>query len=74
MIYRGKVHGGVVILPPEVQLPDGTDVNVQPLTDVQPGPAGFNGAVLNGVPLLPGRDSETVVGMELVNRLRDDVA
>ena len=33
MIYRGKVHGGVVVLPPEIRLPEGLDVTVEPLQE-----------------------------------------
>ena len=31
MVYRGRVKGGVVVLDPEVQLPEGTEVSVEPL-------------------------------------------
>ena len=31
MIYRGTVRNGVVVLPPDVHLPDGQDVTVQPV-------------------------------------------
>jgi hypothetical protein len=31
MSYRGKVQNGVVVLPPEVKLPEGTEVQVVPL-------------------------------------------
>ena len=30
MSYTGKVQNGVVVLPPEVQLPEGTEVEVTP--------------------------------------------
>ena len=30
MSYTGKVHNGVVVLPPEAQLPEGTEVEVIP--------------------------------------------
>ncbi len=29
MSFTGKVQNGVVVLPPEVQLPDGTEVSVE---------------------------------------------
>ncbi len=35
MIYRGTVRNGVVVLPPDVHLPDGQDVTVQPVGDTQ---------------------------------------
>ena len=31
MSYTGKVKNGVVVLPPEAQLPEGTEVEVTPL-------------------------------------------
>ena len=31
MSYTGKVKNGVVVLPPEVKLPEGTEVKVEPL-------------------------------------------
>ncbi len=30
MIYRGRVKNGVVVLDPQVELPEGTEVNVEP--------------------------------------------
>lgn len=39
MIYRGTVRNGVVVLPPDVQLPDGQHVNVQPVAEMFDGPA-----------------------------------
>jgi len=36
MTYQGKVFGGKVILPPEANLPDGTEVRVEP---IEPSPA-----------------------------------
>lgn len=32
MTYRGKVLKGKVILPPEAELPDGTEVEITPLS------------------------------------------
>jgi hypothetical protein len=29
--YKGTVQNGVVVLPPDIKLPDGTQVEVQPL-------------------------------------------
>lgn len=34
MSYPGKVKNGVVVLPPEVKLPEGMDVKVEPLESV----------------------------------------
>lgn len=31
MTYTGKVHNGVVLLPPEAQLPEGAEVTVEPV-------------------------------------------
>ena len=31
MTYQGKVFGGKVVLPPEANLPDGTEVRVEPI-------------------------------------------
>ena len=35
MTYLGKVHNGVVVLPPDAHLPEGTDVKVEPM-DLSP--------------------------------------
>ena len=31
MVYRGHVKGGVVVFEPEIQLPEGIEVNVEPV-------------------------------------------
>ena len=31
MSFKGKIQNGVVVLPPEIKLPEGTAVNVEPL-------------------------------------------
>ena len=31
MSFTGKIHNGVVVLPPEVKLPEGTEVTVEAL-------------------------------------------
>jgi len=36
MIYRGKLKGGVVVLDEQVDLPDGTEVRVEPVLEQQP--------------------------------------
>ena len=73
MIYRGKVRNGVVILPPEVRLPDGLDVAVQPITSqfAQPVPANWQNAMRNGVPVFPQTKADTMPDLDLVNQLRD---
>ena len=35
MSFAGKVQNGVVVLPPEAKLPDGTEVEVTPLVTAQ---------------------------------------
>lgn len=32
MVYRGRVKNGVVVLDPEVALPDGIEVTIEPLS------------------------------------------
>ena len=34
MSFTGRIQNGVVVLPPEVKLPDGTEVTVEPLNAV----------------------------------------
>ena len=73
MSYRGRVRDGVVVLDPEVQLPDGLEVVIEPL-DAASGPttvSSFPGPTRNGVPVFPQDDSGVVPGLELVNQLRD---
>ena len=54
MAYRGHVKGGVVVLDPEVQLPEGIEVSVEPIL---PGPrktlAEQLGDLVGSVPDLP---------------------
>lgn len=33
MTYRGKIQGGIVVLDPQVQLPEGTEVIVEPVAE-----------------------------------------
>ena len=33
MVYRGHVRGGVVVFDPEVQLPDGIEVRIEPILE-----------------------------------------
>ena len=74
MIYRGKVRNGVVVLPPDVHLPDGLDVSVQPLESPspQPVPSSWQGGMRNGVPVFPTSKVEAVPDLDLVNELRDE--
>ena len=54
MVYRGYVKGGVVVLDPKVELPEGIEVRVEPL----PPPSGKTlaerlGDLIGSVPDLP---------------------
>jgi len=74
MIYRGKVHGGVVVLPPEIRLPEGLDVTVEPAPKE---PRETQSTVprrmmRNGVPVFPRACAGLRPGLELVNLLRDE--
>jgi hypothetical protein len=33
MTYRGTVKNGVVVLPPEARIPDGTEVQIEPVNE-----------------------------------------
>ncbi|MCI0357774.1 MAG: hypothetical protein L0211_04710 [Planctomycetaceae bacterium] len=71
MIYRGKVRGDTVMLPPGVWLPDGTEVNIEPIMPREATPTPSRAQVVrNGVPLLP-RTNGFAPDLELVNKLRD---
>lgn len=74
MIYRGKVRGGVVVLPPEIHLPDGAAVTVELEESELPVPdaSRFAGSLRNGVPVFPKRDSVIAPNLEWVNRIRDE--
>jgi hypothetical protein len=54
MVYRGHVKGGMVVLDPEVQLPEGIEVQVEPIV---PSPrktlADQLGDLVGSVPDLP---------------------
>ena len=74
MIYRGKVHGGVVVLSPGIRLPEGLDVTVEP---AQEEPRETQSAVpprmmRNGVPVFPRVCEGLRPGLELVNFLCDE--
>ena len=74
MIYRGKVRNGVVVLPPDVHLPDGLDVSVQPLESPSPQsvPPSWQDRMRNGVPVFPPSEVEATPDLDLVNELRDE--
>ncbi len=74
MIYRGTVRNGVVVLPPDVHLPDGLDVAVQPVESqsAQTIPTSWQDAMRNGVPVFPPSNVETAPDLHLVNELRDE--
>ena len=74
MIYRGTVRNGVVVLPPDVHLPDGQDVTVQPVESpsAQTIPACCQDAMRNGVPVFPPSNVEAAPDLHLVNELRDE--
>jgi len=74
MVYRGKVHGSVVVLQPGIQLPDGLEVTIEPLPvqSPQPNPAGIPSARRNGVPVFPASKNGYAPGLDLVNQLRDE--
>ena len=38
MSFKGTIQNGVVVLPPEVKLPEGTAVNVEPLEATEDDP------------------------------------
>lgn len=46
MSFKGTIQNGVVVLPPEIKLPDGTEVNVETLAE-SPENDPFIQAVLN---------------------------
>jgi hypothetical protein len=59
MVYRGYVRGGVVVLDPKVELPEGIEVRVEPL----PAPAGKTlaerlGDLIGSAPDLPSDMAE----------------
>ena len=74
MIYRGTVRDGVVVLPPDVQLPDGLHVIVEPIQSrsSRTVPANWQGTLRNGVPVFPPGKVGTAPDLDLVNELRDE--
>jgi hypothetical protein len=53
MIYRGQVKNGVVVLGPEVQLPEGSEVRVEPVPPPRRTLAEQLGDLIGSVPDLP---------------------
>lgn len=45
MSFTGRIQNGIVVLPPEIKLPEGTEVNVETM-DSPPEPDPFMQAVL----------------------------
>ena len=74
MIYRGKLRGGVVVLEPDVRLPDGLDVIIEPVqaVNVQTARPSSPPIMRNGVPVFPQSGSRCALGLDLVNQLRDE--
>jgi len=74
MIYRGKVRGNVIVLPPGVRLPDGMDVLIEstqamPAAGTKPG---STTQLRNGVPVFPKSQNGVISDLNLVNKLRDE--
>ncbi len=76
MVYQGTIRGGVVILEPGTQLPDGLTVTVQPVTEqgLRPAPVSFPGSIRNGVPIFTSDADACAPGLEIVNQLRDEAS
>lgn len=73
MVYRGTVRNGVVVLPTDVQLPEGQDVTVSPIASPSTASATSVGkeTLRNGVPVFPRSDAKAAPDLQLVNELRD---
>ena len=72
MVYHGTVRGGVVVLAPGTELPEGITVTVQP-QQCDREEAATSYTLRNGVPVFPKLESATPVTVELVNQLRDEL-
>ena len=74
MIYRGTIRDGVVVFPAAVNLPEGTDVTVQPAlpNTSQQAPADKQVTLRNGVPVFPAGANGSSPDLDLVNRLRNE--
>lgn len=74
MVYMGTVRGGMVVLQPGADLPDGLDVTVEPLrahSTPAGNPATFS-SMRNGVPVFPQQGKKVAADLEFVNQLRDE--
>ena len=62
------------MLEPDVRVPDGLDVMVEPVLaeNVQTAPPGSRRIMRNGVPVFPRGASLCAPGLDLVNQLRDE--
>jgi hypothetical protein len=73
MIFRSKVLGGVIAVPPDVRLPDGTGVIVElDCAATQPRPLAGPPSMRNGVPVFPRSGEASVPDVHVVNELRDE--
>ena len=74
MTFRGKLRGGVVVLEPNVRLPDGVEVIIEPVpgVNVQTAPPGSLPIMRNGVPVFPRSASTCAPALDTVNQLRDE--
>jgi type IV secretory pathway protease TraF len=71
MVYQGTVRGGVIVLPPGTQLPEGLAVIVQPrenssAQDEQ------QFQLKNGIPIFPRVEGAPPITVEFVNQLLDE--
>ena len=73
MIFRSKVRGGVIAVPPDLRLPDGTDVIVESESEeaLPTSLAGLS-SMRNGVPVFPRSGESSVPDLRIVNELRDE--
>jgi len=74
MIYQGRVRDGVVVLPPGVELPEGSFVTVEPVREESRSKSSASSRLVmrNGVPVFPRLRERPRPGLEIVNSLRDE--
>lgn len=72
MIYRGQVHGDVIVLSGGVRLPEGTHVLVEPVEKQTASTPISESSIRNGVPVFLKIETATAPTIELVNAIRDD--